>query len=118
MILLHWATIAAALGASLDIGVTVRVLMGALFIVLGNSLTQARPNYFFGIRTPWTLADDNVWRKTHRVGGYGFVIAGIVAIISVFTSGPAGFIMTIGSIIAVTLYSALYSYLEFRKIKQ
>src|SRR2546422_10890198 len=45
------------------------VAMGLLFVVLGNSLSRVQPTWFVGIRTPWTLSSDTVWRKTHRPGG-------------------------------------------------
>ena len=48
--------------------------MSILFIIIGNVMGRIRPTFFVGIRTPWTLADDEVWRKTHRLAaplGFG-----------------------------------------------
>src|SRR2546426_2984594 len=66
------------------------VAVGLLFVVLGNSLSRVQPTWFVGIRTPWTLSSDTVWRKTHRTGGFPFVIAGGGVLITAFVSGPLG----------------------------
>jgi uncharacterized membrane protein len=55
---------------------------GLLFIVMGNVLTRIRPNWIFGIRTPWSLTSEAAWRASHRVGGYLFVIAGIATLLA------------------------------------
>jgi uncharacterized membrane protein len=53
-------------------------LVGILFIFIGNFSPKFKPNYFVGIRTPWTLASEEVWKKTHRFGGKVFVILGLL----------------------------------------
>jgi len=57
------------------------VLIGALFVFLGNILPKVPRNFIAGIRVPWTLYSDEIWRKTSRLGGYCFVILGLVMII-------------------------------------
>ncbi|GGH78638.1 putative membrane protein [Pullulanibacillus pueri] len=59
-------------------------IVGAIFIVLGNFMQTIRPNFFLGVRTPWTISNENVWRKTHRLAGKFMFIAGIIIILSVF----------------------------------
>ncbi len=54
---------------------------GFLFILLGNYLPKLPRNFFFGIRSPWTLASETVWRKTHILGGWLFVLAGILLMV-------------------------------------
>ncbi len=54
------------------------ILMGALFICLGNLLPRLPRNFIAGIRTPWTFYSDEIWRRTSRLGGYCFVMAGLV----------------------------------------
>src|SRR2546427_13004143 len=66
--------------------------VGLLFIVLGNSLARVQPTWFVGIRTPWTLSSDTVWRKTHRTGGVTFVIAGGGMLTTAVGSGPLGWV--------------------------
>ena len=67
-----------ALGYNVEIGVWVPVLVGLLFIVLGNYMGKIKPNWFMGIRTPWTLSSEEVWNKTHRLGGKLFMLCGLV----------------------------------------
>ncbi|MEH7097236.1 SdpI family protein [Neobacillus vireti] len=56
-------------------------LVGLLFIFIGNLSPKFKPNYFVGIRTPWTLANEDVWKKTHRFGGKVFVITGLLLLL-------------------------------------
>ena len=67
--------------ASLD-NTNYYLLVGALYIVLGNYFKTIRPNYFIGIRTPWTLESENVWKKTHKLGGLMWFAGGIVVVLS------------------------------------
>ena len=68
----------AANDPSVNISTFVFVAVGLLFMVIGNFLGKVRKNFFLGIRTPWTLASDEVWAKTHRLGGWCSVIAGVI----------------------------------------
>ncbi|HYH03648.1 MAG TPA: SdpI family protein [Bacillota bacterium] len=117
LIILHWATLLIAKGININVGIMVRALIGILFILLGNYLSQVRPNYFFGIRTPWTLADNNVWRKTHRLGGYSFVGAGALALLSLLFKGGLAFVLFVGAIIGSGLLPMVYSYIEYKRLK-
>lgn len=56
------------------------LLIGGLFIALGNYFQAVKPNYFIGIRTPWTLESEQVWRRTHRLGGILWIVGGILLI--------------------------------------
>jgi uncharacterized membrane protein len=114
LIALYSVVLLSAFGYNLDVGILVRIGVGVMFVVMGNYLTQVRHNYFFGIRTPWTLASESVWRKTHRLGGVLFVVAGIITLLSIFLGSVAGFILTIGSLLVVTIISAVYSYIIFK----
>lgn len=73
---------------------------GLLLMVIGNYATKTRSNYFIGIRTPWTLASEHIWKKTHQLAGALLMIAGgIIAITSLFIS--AHNLLTLGAIILV-----------------
>ena len=48
--------------------------LGILFVVIGNLLGKVTRNFFVGIRTPWTLANEEVWYRTHRLAGKLFVV--------------------------------------------
>ena len=71
-----WFTEATAFGVipatGGPVGLIVSVVLGALFVGLGNYLPRMRQNYTFGIRTPWALVDENNWKRTQRVGGIFF----------------------------------------------
>jgi uncharacterized membrane protein len=74
---IHVFSLGKALGWAIDMAHVASLGVGGLFVLLGNLMTRIRPNWFVGIRTPWTLSSDTVWRKTHRFGGIAFVIAGL-----------------------------------------
>lgn len=115
VLVVHFAILAVGLGYPVRIERWVPVGIGLLLIVLGNVLPRARPNWFVGIRTPWTLSSDRVWEKTHRLAGYVFVIAGIiVAIIGMTGVRLASFL--VGPVIGIAALSlVVYSYVEWRR---
>jgi len=95
-------------------------LIGAFYVVLGNYLQTVKPNYFIGIRTPWTLENEEIWRKTHGLGGKLWLIGGLVTIlIAFFTKNNSLLAITFGTVTAViSLVPVIFSYLEFRKINK
>lgn len=68
----------AGLGYNINIGTWIPLMVGVLFMVIGNYLSKVKPNWFLGIRTPWTLSSEEVWNKTHRAGGKIFILGGLV----------------------------------------
>jgi uncharacterized membrane protein len=78
----HVVVVLKALGVQVDILSTLSLSVGFLFLIIGNVLPKTRFNYFMGIRTPWTLSDEHVWDKTHRLAGPLFMLAGVVVILS------------------------------------
>ena len=73
-----------AMGGGVRVEVIVPLLMGLLFIIIGNYLPKCRQNYTIGIKVPWTLNSEENWNRTHRVGGIVFVIAGTVIALCAF----------------------------------
>ncbi|HPJ01947.1 MAG TPA: SdpI family protein [Candidatus Limiplasma sp.] len=110
-----WLSAAVALGVEVNAGLVLPLLGGAVLLVLGNFMPQFRQSYFLGIRTPWTLANAEVWRKTHRLGGLLFCMLGIAWGVSAFV--PMGGIMA-GLLIAVIIILFAYSYLIYQKLDQ
>lgn len=109
---LHLVAISVAMGSDLDLTRLVMIGTGALFVVIGNYLPKVRPNYMMGIRTPWTLASDVAWVRTHRVGGRLFVVEGL-ALASLALLGVSGGIMVaavLGGIAALLAITFTYSY--------
>src|SRR5439155_26603893 len=91
------------------------VAVGLLFVVLGNSLSRVQPTWFVGIRTPWTLSSDTVWRKTHRTGGFTFVIAGLVMIATALVSGPVVWVMLGAAAALAVAVPVVQSYVLWRR---
>ncbi|MDO6389971.1 SdpI family protein [Pontibacter sp. BT731] len=92
------------------------VLIGGLFVALGNYFQAVKPNYFIGIRTPWTLESEQVWRKTHRLGGILWIIGGLLLIALAFL--PAwGMQQTlyIAEIALTVLIPVVYSFMAYRR---
>lgn len=76
--LLIYATYAVGLGLEINMKMFILVIVGILFTLIGNALKNIKRNYFFGIRTPWALYDDNNWDYTHQVGSKVFMACGIM----------------------------------------
>lgn len=92
------------------------VLMGGvLFIILGNYFKTIKPNYFIGIRTPWTLENETVWKKTHKLGGKMWLIGGILVVISSLILNKSQNFTAFMIISAViTIIPIAYSYLIYK----
>lgn len=80
MLALHAVLLAIAMGWDVNVNRVILVGGGALFVLVGNYLGRIESNWFLGIRTPWTLSSDTVWRKTHRTAAWLFVAGGLVAV--------------------------------------
>lgn len=95
-------------------------LMGMLFAVLGNYFQTMRPNYFIGIRTPWTLENEEVWKKTHRLAGKLWLGGGlIIAVLAFFLKKNSTLAIIFGSLLVImVLVPVIYSWLEFRTLKK
>lgn len=93
--------------------------LGLLLIGLGNYLPRVKPNYTFGIRTPWTIASEEVWRRTHRMSGPLFVVAGIATLVAAFvalTAPEVSFAIMLVAILGVTAIAGVYSYVIWKKL--
>jgi len=100
-------------------GAWVFVIVGAMLAVLGNYMPSMKPNYFIGIRTPWTLENETVWKKTHRLAGRLWMPAGILLAFLPFLLETETFMPIFLTIITVIVIVPLvYSYLEFQKISK
>lgn len=108
--------LANAVGYDVPIGSIGPLVVGIIFMVLGNYMPQVRSNFFIGIRTPWTLSNDEVWKKTHRAASKIFFFGGLIMILTTFT--PAFWKEVIlFVVIAVTIIAPyLYSYLLYRRL--
>ena len=123
MIAISWAGPLTVWGYLSPDGAVLNTLLfgffGLLFIGLGNYLPRIKPNYTFGIRTPWTLASEEVWRRTHRASGPVFVVAGIATFIAAFFASTApvvAIVVMLVTVLGATAFAGVYSYLAWRKL--
>lgn len=86
-------------------------IVGLMIALLGNYLPQVKDNYFIGIRTPWTLASPEVWRRTHRFSGMLWTIGGLMFIVAAFLPSPAMVTVIIVSLIVIGIVPLFYSWL-------
>ncbi len=117
--LVYTGTILYALGLvhSRFVPVSAHTGVGLLFIVLGNYLPKIKYNYMFGIRTPWTLASEEVWSKTHRAMGPLWIVLGIAFLFAGFLPAAWTAYVTVSLILILALASMAYSYIVFRNLK-
>ncbi len=115
MAFVHGLTLAWNLGhTGIRMSVAMVPAMGLLFILIGLMIRKAKRNYFIGIRTPWTLANDVVWEKTHLLGSKLFIAAGILTLLSLLFPDKA-FVILMVSVLGASLIAVVYSYLVFRQ---
>jgi uncharacterized membrane protein len=92
------------------------VLCGLMFVFLGNVMYNVKPNYFAGVRTPWTLEDEGTWRATHRLASKLWVAGGIIiAIERLLVPSATGIYIFFGCITIMVLTPVIYSYVYFKK---
>lgn len=112
---LHVAAVLAALGEDVNLGMVASIGIGLAFVVMGNYLGKTRSNWFFGIRTPWTLSSDRSWTRTHRLGGIAFMAVGLLVIVTALVAGPSVAIWVLLGGMAASIVGLLpYSYLVWR----
>lgn len=89
--------------------------LGILFFYVGILVEKAKRNWFIGIRTPWTMTDDRVWDRTHKLGGKVFKIIGIISAIGALFSKYA-FLFVIIPAIILPILLVVYSYFDYKRL--
>ena len=103
-------------GVGFDMTRVILGVMGLLFIVLGNVMGKLRPNWFVGVRTPWTLSSKRSWVRTHRLAGWLFTLAGLVFLASIAVDVSRALPVLIIAVVAViSIVPIVYSYIEWRR---
>lgn len=92
------------------------VIIGLFFSFLGNYFKTVKPNYFIGIKTPWTIENEEVWKKTHLLGGKMWFIGGILMTLTFVLPNKIQVYTFLGITAIITIVPVIYSYLEFKKI--
>ena len=115
MLVIYLVASANSLGYNVRVEVWIPVAVGILFLIMGNYMGKLKPNWFMGIRTPWTLSNDEVWNKTHRLGGKLFILLGLLMIITPLLPYTNIFATLVIPVIVVSLIPIVYSYVIYRK---
>ncbi|WP_018782041.1 SdpI family protein [Bacillus sp. 95MFCvi2.1] len=103
------------LGYKLFINRVPELLVGILFLIIGNYLPQCKPNFFVGMRNPWTLSNEEVWRKTHRFSGKVFVALGLMMMVSIVVPAEWRSYMMLTMILIAVVLTNGYSYILYKK---
>ena len=104
----------AAFEYPVDSNFTMGIMLGVMFTVIGNYLPKCRPNHTIGIRVPWTLSNDEVWNKTHRMAGPLWMVGGIIILIGTFTGWHQGYVI-VAVLVVLGIVPVAYSYSAYRK---
>ena len=117
LLYLHVLIILAGLGAEFNLTYLLIPAFSLGMFGIGLVLERTKPNWFIGIRTPWTLSSPTVWDKTHRLASLLFKLSGGITFISFLFSPQAAFVSMTGSILIAALASVIYSYFAYRQEK-
>lgn len=102
-------------GVEVDRAAAIRLIFGGFFMALGAFMGKIRPNWVVGIRTPWTLASKESWVKTHRMGGWMFILTGLALIGSLALPATPALVMSFGAFALGLAWIVIYSYIVWRK---
>lgn len=112
----HVVVTLGALGLAIDHDWSIRAILAVFFTVFGNSMGKLRHNWFIGIRTPWTIASEEVWTRTHRLAAPIWVVGGLVQLAGAFVPGTPGEVLFAAPLAAMILIPIAYSYVAFRRL--
>lgn len=106
----------AGLGYAVPVGILTPLGIGFLFLVIGNYMGKVKSNWLMGVRTPWTLSNEEVWNKTHRLSGKLFIVGGVTMALTGLIPISLRLPAFIAVIVIVGLVPMIYSYLLYKKI--
>lgn len=101
-----------AIGVEVPVNFIMGVLLGVLFLVIGNYLPKCKMNPYIGIKLPWTYSSEENWFKTHRLGGFVWVVAGLVLLVNTWLGSETVLLVTL---FAAILIPCVYSYYLYKK---
>ena len=101
-----------ALGVSVRVEMLMPILLGLLFVAIGNYMPKCKQNYTIGIKIPWTLASEENWNRTHRLAGWVWVGGGVVMLLSGFLGI---FWLTLVPAVIMVAVPLIYSYILHQK---
>jgi uncharacterized membrane protein len=113
--MIFFVQIATSLGRNVAGGRIIMTCLLVFFVILGNYLGNLRPNYFVGIRTPWTLENPETWRATHRLGGRLMFFGGLILFVTQFFLSEDIFgLVFVASILSLAAWGFVYSWHHYR----
>jgi uncharacterized membrane protein len=115
LLVIFTCALLAGAGHQVPISLIAALSVGVLLMVIGNYMGKLRKNFFIGIRTPWTLASDVVWERTHRFAGPLFVAAGAAWIGLSFVRAQPGWMFV--PVVAAAVLPGVYSYVVYRRLE-
>ena len=107
-------SIMSSMGKVLYVDFFVRILLGLIFVIMGNYMPKCKPNFTIGVRVPWTLRNEENWNKTHRLAGFLWVLGGAAMVVNAYI-GSEWSILVIS--VVMVFVPVVYSYLYFKKNK-
>lgn len=116
LVVVHVLVVLASLGVAVPMDTAMRIALPLLFAGIGTCLASLRNNWFFGIRTPWTLANEEVWTRTHALAGRIWTAGGILLALCAFLPARAGFPALIAGIVVLVLVPVVYSAVIFKRL--
>ena len=115
VLVLGIAAMLAGAGHAVPMARIVPLAVGVLLMVLGNYMGKLRRNFFAGIRTPWTLASEAVWERTHRLAGWVYVLAGVAMVVLALAGALSGWALP--AMVIVLLIPHACSYFIHRRLE-
>lgn len=112
----HVLVVGASMGYPVRVDVAIRAALPLLFVGMGTRLSRLRPNWFFGIRTPWTLANEDVWARTHRLAGAVWIWGGALLVACAFLPPGPGLAAFVAGILVMVLVPAVYSAVIYHRL--
>lgn len=106
---------ATAFGYKIEISKITLVLFGIMFVILGNFLPKCKQNSAIGVRFPWTLSNEKIWNKTHRLCGKLWVASGIVMLVCVFLPSKWIIFVIMAAVLSAVIVPTVYSYSLYKK---
>ncbi len=110
--------VAYALGYDWNVAKMIPIAICLLFAAIGNQMGRMRQNYTTGIRTPWTLNNEEVWKKTHRISSRVWVIASLLMAVGIafMNSNTAIFVTFMCYVFGLIVFSFAYSYVWYKRL--
>jgi uncharacterized membrane protein len=112
----YYEAVSEATAWTVDIGKVSVILMGIIFIILGNFMTKTRINSAVGVRVSWSMYNDTTWRKSNRFGAFAIMIAGVLTIISaaVMKNSFGAAMISLGYIIIASIITVGYAHKVYK----